>query len=109
MQAFARFLGILRNGPVPRHENVGRKRIDRIERPQPAQAIAVVNKEKLIGEKQLAHIDDAVLRHEYNAVAARVTSTQMKNLNFLAAEMNRQAIAKSHVWKPGLLIFRRGA
>ena len=36
-----------------------------------------------------------------------MASTQVENLNFFAAEMNRQAIPIGYLREPGLLIFRR--
>ena len=47
------------------------------------------------------------MRDEYDAVTPGVTPTQVENLNFLAAEVDRQAIPIGYLREPGLLILRR--
>src|SRR5262245_21539736 len=107
MESLSRFLRILRNRAVAWDKNVGGQRFNRIQRFQPAKTVAIVYVEKLIGKKQLAHIGDPILRDEYNAVAPSMTATQIENLNFLAAEVNRQAIPIGYLRESGHLVFQR--
>jgi len=82
------------NGSVSRHEDVGAERLDGIEGAQPVDAVSVGDEQELIGEVELAQIDNAILRHEDDAVASRVRPADVENLNLLAAVIQRHAIAE---------------
>ena len=74
------------------HDNLGSERVDRIQGAQPVEAVAVVDEQELVGKVELAQIDNAILRHEDDAVASRVRPADVENLNLLAAVIQRHAI-----------------
>ena len=60
---------------------------------------------KFLGKENLAQIRNPVLRDKDDAVAPRVGRTEIKNLNFLAAEEEGHAITKGLVRQPRPLLF----
>jgi hypothetical protein len=72
------FLRVCGNGTMPWNEDVGTKGVDCIQRFEPIKSVTVINKRKLVGEKQLAQIDNAVLRNVYDAVTSRVSATYIE-------------------------------
>src|SRR5205823_10336024 len=77
------------NGTMRRHEDLGPEGFDRIQRLQPVETVTIVDIEKLVGEKELAQIDDTILGNIDDAVPPRVSAAHIENLNLLAAEMER--------------------
>ena len=59
----------------------------------PRDTVAARHVRELFVEEHFAHVDDAILRDEKDAVALRVRGAEVQDLDFLAAEIERHAIA----------------
>src|SRR5262245_21225506 len=92
---------------MSRHENLGPKGFDRIQRLQTVEPVTVVDEQELVGEEELAQIDDASLGHIDDAIPARVSAADVQNLNFLAAEIERDPIPKRLIRESRFLLLRR--
>src|SRR5207302_5615531 len=94
------------NGAMRRHEDLGPEGFDRVQRLQPVEAVTIIDIEKLVGEKELAQIDDAILGNIDDAVPSCVRAAHIENLNLLAAEMKRDPIPIGLIGQPRLLLLR---
>ena len=92
---------------MSRHEDLSSKAVDGIQGFQPVQAVTIGDKQKLVGKKELAQIDNAILGNVYDAVPSRVSRAHIENLNFPAAEIQRDPIPKSLIRKSRFLLFGR--
>src|SRR5437867_13366754 len=83
------------------HEYVGSESFNRIESAEPVEAVPVVDEQKLIGEVDLAQINNAILRHKNDAVTSRMCPADMENLNLLSSVIERQAIPERLIRQAG--------
>src|SRR5215510_9494013 len=89
------------------NEDVCAKGFDGIQCFEPIESVTVIDKQKLVGEKQLAQIDNAILRNVYDAVASRVSPAHIENLNLFSAEMKCDPLTIRLIWKSHFLLLGR--
>src|SRR5215510_3589128 len=89
------------------NEDVCAKGFDGIQCFEPIESVTVIDKQKLVGEKQLAQIDNAVLGNVYDAVTSRVSSTYIEYLNLFSAKMERDPLTIGLIRKSRFLLLGR--
>src|SRR5689334_9813923 len=92
---------------MSRHEDICIEACGRLHSLQPVKAVAIVHEQKLARRKNLTQIDNPVLRNIDQAVASCVSTTQIKNLDFLATEIERDPVPERLIGKPGFLFLWR--
>src|SRR5262245_61413046 len=104
LTSFPRVCG---NGTMAWNKDVRAQAFDCIQRLKPIESVTVIDKQKLIGKKQLAQIDNAVLRNVYDAVTSRVSATYIEYLNFFSAKMERDPLTIGLIRKSRFLLLGR--
>jgi META domain len=72
---------------VSRHEDIGAERFDGVERAEPVEPVPVVDEQELIGEVELAQIDDAILRNEGLAIIVAAAATACTDNSLTPSDM----------------------
>jgi hypothetical protein len=93
-------------GPCP-GTNISAPSASTAERAKPAEAVSIGDEQELIGEVELAQIDNAILRYENDAVAARMRTADVENLDLLPSLIQRQSIPERLLRQPGELFLGR--
>ena len=106
LEALPGVAGIVRQEPVPRHEDVRLQRRGSLQRAQPVAGVAVAGIRELVEVEHLAEVGDAVLGDEHDAVAAGVGPAEVENPDLLSAEVERDALAIGLVGEPGGPVLR---